>query len=234
MNPKTSQSFETDKDPTSTDAHTQHEEMGRVPISPISNDPIYVYLHTHWDREWYQPFRQYQVRLAEVVDTLLGQIDAEVFPSFMLDGQTVLVDDYLELRPYQKNRLLSHIQSGQLNVGPWYVMPDELLVCGESLIRNLKQGMESAMTWGCSEFTGYLPDTFGHSGDLPYIFQQCGIQTAVVWRGVTLADSLFVWKSPQGAQVLTSFLPKGYFQNVIQDAQLSEIERYQLLLEQIC
>jgi alpha-mannosidase len=187
--------------------------------------PVFAYHHTHWDREWYQSFRQYQVRLAEVVDTILDRLDTGVFSCFTLDGQTVLLDDYLEFRPWQRERLERWIGSGQLNIGPWYVMPDEFLVSGESLIRNLKKGIEMAQTWGCNEFTGYLPDTFGHSGDMPLIFNQFGIQTAMVWRGVAPQHSVFLWKSRNRAQVTTYFLAKGYFQNMLHDPLLPAADR---------
>lgn len=186
---------------------------------------IFAYLHTHWDREWYYPFRKYQVRLAETVDLILDRLDSGVFPYFTLDGQTILMDDYLALRPWNKTRLEKWIQSGYLNVGPWYVMPDEFLVGGESLVRNLKRGIETAQEWGCHEFTGYLPDTFGHSGDIPLILNHFGIDTAVIWRGVNLADSVFQWQSRNQKPVLTYFLTSGYFQNMLHDATLTPEEQ---------
>jgi mannosylglycerate hydrolase len=188
-----------------------------------------VYYHTHWDREWYMPFRSYQVRLAEVVDDILERLENGILPCFMLDGQTVVLEDYLELRPQNRARLQTLIHQNRLSIGPWYVMPDEFLVGGESLIRNLARGMREATAWGCKQFTGYLPDTFGHSADVPTILRQFGIQSAIVWRGVHPASSLFRWQSPSGATVLTQHLTDGYFQMMLQDWTLNESEKAQAL-----
>lgn len=179
--------------------------------------PLSVYYHTHWDREWYLPFRAYQLRLADVVDDILERLENGVFSCFMLDGQTVVLQDYLELRPQQADRLRHFIQRGQLSIGPWYVMPDEFLVGGESLIRNLRLGLEQSRDWGCQSFTGYLPDTFGHSADMPTLFRHCGLESAVVWRGVSPKKSVFQWQSPTGDQVKTLHLTDGYFQMMLQD-----------------
>lgn len=187
-----------------------------------------VYLHTHWDREWYQSFRMYQVRLAEVVDAILDRLESGIFPCFMLDGQTVLLDDYLELRPERKTQLEKLIHSGTLRIGPWYVMPDEFLVSGESLIRNLKHGILSSKAYGQADsFCGYLPDTFGHSADIPTVLSQFGIHNAIVWRGVNPKTAEFMWESPSGDQVLGYYLADGYFQMMMHqydsDPDLAEI-----------
>lgn len=197
---------------------------------------VYIYYHTHWDREWYLPFREYQVRLAEVIDKILTALEEETLPCFMLDGQTVILPDYLELRPENEERLRKMTVSGRLSLGPWYVMPDEFLVSGESLIRNLKKGIDIARSWGCEVFTGYLPDTFGHSEDMPMIFRNMGIQTAIIWRGIVPASSEFYWRSKDGSAVLTYHLASGYFQNMLNDPDLTPDERKQALqnwLEQV-
>ncbi|MBK8190152.1 MAG: hypothetical protein IPK79_06840 [Vampirovibrionales bacterium] len=188
-----------------------------------------TYLHTHWDREWYAPFREYQVRLADVVDAVLDRLDAGDLPAFTLDGQTCLLADYLELRPHQRERLSSRIHDGRLSVGPWFVAPDSFLVSGESLIRNLQRGLQEARTWGCRRFTGYLPDTFGHSGDMPTILQGFGLDSAMLWRGVNPSSALFWWESPSGARVQTLHLTDGYFQNMLHDPLLTQSERVDAL-----
>ncbi len=186
---------------------------------------VYVYHHTHWDREWYLPFREYQVRLAEVVDAVLERLESGVLSCFTLDGQTVVLDDYLELRPENRDRLALLIKSGRLNIGPWFVMPDEFLVGGESLVRNLKHGIGEAMRWDCAGFSGYLPDTFGHSGDIPLILRNFGLETAIVWRGLNPKTSEFLWKSRNGDAVFGYHLAEGYFQNFLHDPELSDQER---------
>ena len=62
--------------------------------------------HTHWDREWYQTFQQFRIRLVHTVDKLLDILDRDNnFSHFMLDGQTIVLDDYLEVQPEQEERL---------------------------------------------------------------------------------------------------------------------------------
>lgn len=195
---------------------------------------VFVYFHTHWDREWYDPFRLYQVRLAEVVDDILLRLEDGLFPCFMLDGQTVLLEDYIALRPENEQRLINAIQSGKLSIGPWYVMPDEFLVSGESLIRNLQKGIQISRNWlgkkaKNASFTGYLPDTFGHSADIPMILSQCDIHSAVVWRGVNPPHAEFTWESPSGDHVHTLHLTDGYFQMHLTDIDLSDSQRVEAI-----
>jgi hypothetical protein len=146
---------------------------------------VTVYHHTHWDREWWTTRRDFSVRLADLIDRLLDILDAdEDFTTFVLDGQTVVLEDYLELRPDQRDRLVSRIREGRIHVGPWYVLADTLIPGGESAIRNLWLGrrvcraLEVPVT-----AVGYLPDQFGHAGQLPQILRGFGITGAVVWRG---------------------------------------------------
>jgi mannosylglycerate hydrolase len=199
----------------------------------MSNKPaggdLSVYYHTHWDREWYLPFRAYQVRLADVVDEVMTRLEHGELPCFMLDGQTVVLEDYLELRPENRDRLKALVLAGKLSIGPWFVMPDEFLVSGESLIRNLVRGIEESRQWGCTRFTGYLPDTFGHSADIPTLLTQCGIDSAVVWRGINPTQSLFQWQSPSGASVCTLHLTDGYFQMMLDDWTLTPTQKTEAL-----
>lgn len=191
----------------------------------------YIYFQTHWDREWYEPFRTYQLRLSRVVDDILDRLDRNILPCFTLDGQTVLLDDYLELRPENRDRIRRYVESGQLSIGPWFVMPDEFLVSGESLVENLRMGILASRGWGCMSFTGYLPDTFGHSADIPMILSQCGIESAVIWRGVNPKNSVFQWQSPAGASILAYHLVDGYFQMMFQDVDLSDPEKQKSALQ---
>jgi alpha-mannosidase len=174
---------------------------------------VVVVSHTHWDREWHQTFEVFRLRLCEMVASLLDILDADPqFRQFMLDGQTVCIDDILELRPSLHPRLLAHIQSGRITIGPWYVLQDELLVGAESIVRNLQEGLRSAGRFGQAMRIGYLPDAFGHIAQMPRILRGFGIETAVVWRGVGDAapGSEWRWRAPAGAEVLCLFLPEGY------------------------
>ena len=171
--------------------------------------------HTHWDREWYQTFQQFRMRLVQTVDKLLDILDRDTaFSHFMLDGQTIVLDDYLEVEPEQEERLRHYIRAGRIQVGPWYIQPDEFLVGGESLIRNLQIGLQQATDFGNPMRVGYVPDCFGHIAQLPQILQGFGIDNAVFWRGVgsEAQQSEFYWSAPDGTTVLVIYLadPVGY------------------------
>jgi hypothetical protein len=128
---------------------------------------LFIIPHTHWDREWYEPFQGFRRRLVKVVDDLLDLLDRDPeFKAFMLDGQSIVIEDYLEIRPEMEARLRRAVESGRVLVGPWYVLPDEFLVSGESYIRNLERGMAVAGKFGQPMRIGYLPDPVrAHSVD---------------------------------------------------------------------
>jgi len=129
-----------------------------------------------------------------------------------MDGQTVVIDDYLEVRPEAAARLQRAIRAGQIQVGPWYTLPDEFLVSGETLIRDLQRGIAEADAHGGSMRAGYLPDSFGHAAQMPQIYRQLGFTRAVVWRGVPLAidRTAFVWEAPDGSRIVTAYMGNSY------------------------
>jgi alpha-mannosidase len=179
----------------------------------MTRPTVVVVSHTHWDREWYQPFEVFRLRLGHVVRELLDLLDREPrFRHFMLDGQTVAVDDVLALHPSLRARLEAHIRAGRIGIGPWYVLQDEFLVGAESIVRNLAEGLRSARRFGRAMEIGYLPDAFGHIAQMPRILRGFGIETAVVWRGVADAapGAEWRWRALSGAEVLCLFLPGGY------------------------
>jgi mannosylglycerate hydrolase len=170
---------------------------------------------THWDRAWYVPFESFRIRLVRLVDRLIEILDDDPeFRSFMLDGQMLPIEDYLEIRPERRGDLERLVQSGRLVVGPWYALADEYLVSPEALVRNLMVGMRMAESLGGCMREGYVPDAFGHINQLPQILHGVGIESAVFWRGVgdegeVLGDE-FWWQAPDGTRTLTVLLPDGY------------------------
>ena len=169
--------------------------------------------HTHWDREWYLSFQQFRAKLVEMMDALLALLEREPrFTSFTLDGQTVLLEDFLEVRPEKRADIRERVRQGRLLVGPWYTVPDEFLVSAEALIRNLMLGHRIANEFGEAMKVGYLPDSFGQTAQLPQILQGFGIRAAVFWRGVgdEPGKSEFRWRAPDGSTVLAVHLPEGY------------------------
>jgi alpha-mannosidase len=181
-----------------------------VPAGPLR---IVLVPHTHWDREWYRTHEAFRYRLVSLVDELLDLLDRDPeYRHFMLDGQTIVLDDYLEVRPEARARIEKGVRSGRLAIGPWHVLPDEWLVSGEALIRNLRTGLARAAAFGAAMPVGYVPDQFGHVGQLPQIFAGFGLHAAVLWRGVgaNVDRTLFAWEAPDGTRLPTVYLLHGY------------------------
>jgi len=177
---------------------------------------VYVVPHTHWDREWYATFETFRAQLVELWDRLLALTETDPDFRFLMDGQTVVIDDYLEVRPEAKARLEGAIRRGQIQVGPWYTLPDEFLVSGETLLRDLQRGIAAAESHGGSMRVGYLPDSFGHAAQMPQLYHQLGFRYAAVWRGVPLAIDrvAFSWEAPDGSRILTAYMGNSYAQGV--------------------
>ncbi|MDH5795830.1 MAG: hypothetical protein OEZ24_06960, partial [Candidatus Bathyarchaeota archaeon] len=174
-----------------------------------------VVSHTHWDREWYLPYQKFRIRLVRLIDTLLDLFAREAkIGCFMLDGQTVVLEDYLEIRPKREAVLKRHVEEGRILVGPWYTQPDEFLVSGEALIRNLLLGLEMAENYGGAMRIGYVADAFGHVAQMPQILRGFNIDSYVFTRGMgDEAENLkaeFLWRAPDGSQVLAINMTLGY------------------------
>ena len=176
-----------------------------------------VVSHTHWDRAWYLPFRRFRHRLVRLVDRLLDLLDENPdYRAFTLDGQTILLDDYLAIRPDQEDRLRRLIEEERLLIGPWYTLPDLFLVSGEAILRNLQIGHDRCNEFGGGMPVGYIPDPFGHIAQMPQILRGFGLDTYIFMRGLGRAEKerlggLFDWAAPDGSTVLAVYQPKGYF-----------------------
>jgi alpha-mannosidase len=170
-------------------------------VAEVSDFRFLVVPHTHWDREWYLPFEQFRLRLGAVVDGVLDTLERDPsFTSFTLDGQAIVLEDYLDVRPENEERLGALLDAGRLEVGPSYVLPDEILVGGESLVRNLLLGRRVCRRFGVEPSgAGYLPDSFGHPAQLPQILAGFGIRTLLFSRGmgdeIDAVGVLFRWRA---------------------------------------
>ena len=157
---------------------------------------------THWDREWYEPYQGFRMRLVSMLDEVFATFESDpAFKSFVMDGQVIPILDYLEIKPENRKLVESYVRKGRLKLGPWYVLPDEWLVSGESLVRNLQTGIELAGEFGApSSRAGFMCDMFGHVGQMPQIFDQMNIPVSFVWRGTLEKESPghFNWKAPDG------------------------------------
>jgi hypothetical protein len=182
---------------------------------PAAGSPrrVAIVPHTHWDREWYEPFQTFRMKLVRMMDGLLDQLERDsAYRHFLLDGQLAAVDDYLEIRPENEARLTALAGAGRITVGPWYILMDEFLASGETIVRNLQAGMARAASFGGPMEVGYLPDMFGHVAQMPQILSEAGFGHTVVWRGVPSAidRNAFVWESPDGSTVRAEYLVAGY------------------------
>jgi mannosylglycerate hydrolase len=176
---------------------------------------IVVVPHTHWDREWYEPFQRFRLRLVALLDEVLDTMEREPDYHFTLDGQLACVDDYLEVRPENRDRIAALVESGRLAVGPWQILLDEFLCSGENIVRNLELGMNRADKLGGAMPVGYLPDMFGHTAQMPQILRRAGLLHACVYRGVpsSVVTDAFAWVAPDGTAVRTQYLPAGGYGN---------------------
>jgi len=178
-------------------------------------DVAVVVPHTHWDREWYAPFETMRFHLVQFFDELVATLEQEPrLPAFLLDGQAVILEDYLEVRRDQQDRVAALVAAGRLRPGPFYVQPDEFHISGEALVRNLLIGCQVSRRFGWVMREGYLPDTFGHVHQLPQILRGFGIETFYAMRGFDLnvdeTGSEFWWEAPDGSRVLVEWLTESY------------------------
>ncbi len=177
----------------------------------MSNSAVFV-PHFHWDREWYEPFQVFRHRLVTALDTVLETAEANPDFRFTVDGQMAAVEDYLEMRPENRDRVAALVGEGRLAIGPWLILLDEFLCSGETIVRNLRMGWAAAARLGGAMPIGYLPDMFGHVAQMPQILARAGIEHAALWRGVpgSVEGHAFRWRAPDGSEVRTEFLFDGY------------------------
>ncbi|MBL0940147.1 MAG: hypothetical protein IBJ03_14730 [Gemmatimonadaceae bacterium] len=178
------------------------------PILPQPERTVHVVSHTHWDREWYHTAARFRLRLIALVDAVLTGAGRP----FLLDGQAIVLRDYLEWRPEQRNRVVSALADGSLEAGPWFVLADNLIVSGEAIVRNLEAGRRELARLGASAPpVAYCPDSFGHPAAMPMIAAGFGLGAGIVWRGLggtahPDGDSMR-WQAPDGSELPIWHLP---------------------------
>ncbi|MFP3219688.1 MAG: glycoside hydrolase family 38 C-terminal domain-containing protein [Candidatus Marsarchaeota archaeon] len=176
---------------------------------------VIIIPHTHWDREWYLPFESYRQWLVTVIDKAIDELGSGELEKFTLDGQSVVVEDYLEVRPENEKKFADLVKRKKLRIGPWYTQPDEWIPSGEALVRNLLYGRRVAEQYGGTMNVGYLPDSFGHIATLPMILKGFDISYFVFSRGVgdegENRKNEFTWTAPDGSKVTAVFLRDGSY-----------------------
>ncbi len=182
-------------------------------VGIMSRRYVAVVPHTHWDREWYESYQTFRMKLVDLLDELLPLMERDPsYRRFLLDGQMAVVDDYLEVRPEAEERIRALAASGRLTMGPWYILMDEFLVSAETMVRNLQMGIVRGAAFGGVMEVGYLPDMFGHIAQMPQILAQAGLTDTVLWRGVpsAITKTGFTWVAPDGSSVRAEYMPVGY------------------------
>ena len=180
---------------------------------------VHIISHSHWDREWYMAYEQHHMRLINLVDDLLDLFETDPdFDSFHLDGQTIILDDYLQVRPERRDEVQAAIKAGKLRIGPFYILQDDFLISPESNVRNMQIGRLESEKWGAPVELGYFPDTFGNMGQTPQMMLEGRLTTAAFGRGVkpigfdnkvldsdadyTSQYSEMWWQGPDGSKIL--------------------------------
>ena len=178
---------------------------------------LHIIPHSHWDREWYQSFEAHRMKLVELFDAIIEEMEkSDEYTFYHMDGQFIPVEDYLEIRPHMRERLQKLIKEDRIQVGPWYVLQDEFLTSGEANVRNMLYGIKLSKAFGADPLMcGYFPDAFGNVGQAPQICQGFGIDTAVFGRGLNdvgsdnqiirqngITGSELIWRAPDGSEVI--------------------------------
>ncbi|WP_099224922.1 alpha-mannosidase [Listeria costaricensis] len=212
----------------------------------------HIVSHSHWDREWYLPLESLRFRLVTLMDELEDLFEKDAgFQYFHMDGQMIMLEDYLAVRPEKREKVVELVKAGKLRIGPWYMLQDAFLTSGEANVRNLQYGLQLASHYGEPEKIGYFPDTFGLYGQVPQLMKQAGFETIFFGRGVNptgfnnqVFDSAFssrfselYWQSPDGSR-LPAVLFANWYSNgneipvdseaarVFWDKKLADSERF--------
>lgn len=214
---------------------------------------VYILSHSHWDREWYLPYEEHHMRLVELIDDLLELFETDPdFHSFHLDGQTIILDDYLQVRPENETKVREAIAKGKLQIGPFYILQDDFLISSESNVRNMLIGHAECERFGQAVPLGYFPDTFGNMGQTPQLMKLANLDTAAFGRGVkpigfdnevlaaesyTSQFSEMHWQGPDGSEILGILFANWYSNGneipttetearAFWDQKLAEVERF--------
>lgn len=173
-----------------------------------------IVMHTHWDREWYFTVDDSDVFLINHMIEVIEFLEENKDITYMLDGQYILVEDFLNEALEYKDRLYKLIENGQILIGPWYTQTDLILPNQESIVRNLYYGIKKSRNITNNPLMiAYCPDTFGHNVQMPQIYKMFGIDYTVFWRGVSKQLTncgLFKWEGLDGSETKAVLLPAGY------------------------
>lgn len=176
---------------------------------------VHIVPHMHWDREWYFSTEESRILLVNNMEEIMEMLETNPdYPYYVLDGQTSILEDYFAVKPENRERVAKLVQEGRLIIGPWYTQTDEMVVGGESIVRNLLYGIKDSEQFGDYMKIGYLPDSFGQSAQMPMILNGFNITYSIFWRGTSERHGTnkteFYWETEDGSKVLVQLMPLGY------------------------
>lgn len=175
---------------------------------------VHIVNHTHWDREWYFTTADSLVLSENCFTEVLDELERNKEAKFCLDGQSSIIDEYIEIRPERLEQMIKFVKQKRLSIGPWYTQTDTFFVNGESMIRNLILGIRDSKKYGGYMNIGYLPDSFGFNAQLPTILSNCGINSMIFFRGINFNKQInspyFIWRGVSKKEVIAINLVKGY------------------------
>ncbi len=185
----------------------------------------HIVTHTHWDREWRYPVWENRQYLVDMIDELLEILDTQPeYSCFLMDGQSVIIEDYLEMRPENREKVENYIKSGKIDVGPWYTLPDLYPVCGESLVRNLLKGDRLSKKLGRRLNVAHESFGWGQTAQFPQIYKGFGLDFVVVAKNVSkdrCPNCEFLWEAPDGTKVFATRLGEHARANFFMNAFLA-------------
>ena len=171
---------------------------------------VHIVPHTHWDREWRYPIWKNRSLLVDFMDSLLEILkERPTYSQFILDGQSVVLEDYLEVRPERRAEVEKYVKEGRITCGPWYTLPDLYPLDGECLVRNLLKGFRVSSEFGKTMNIAYTSFGWGQTAQFPQIYAGFGIDFCITAKRVSnerAPKSEFMWESPDGTKILTSRL----------------------------
>ena len=191
----------------------------------MAKDKAYVVTHTHWDREWRYPIWENRQYLIDMIDELLEILDTQPeYSCFLMDGQSVIIEDYLEFKPENREKVANYIKAGKIDVGPWYTLPDLYPVCGESLVRNLLKGDRVSKKLGRRLNVAHESFGWGQTAQFPQIYKGFGLDFVVVAKNVSkdrCPNCEFLWEAPDGTKVFATRLGEHARANFFMNAFLA-------------
>ena len=167
---------------------------------------IHLINGTHWDREWRHTAEQSKLRLVDLMDNIINLLEKKPqYKYFCVDGGTIVIEDYLTIRPENKQRIIDLIKNKRMFVVNWYTLPETNTVAPESLVRNLLLGHKMAKELGGGMKSGYTATSYGQPSQLPQLYNGFGITDAIFYRGTNkhVLTPLFIWEGADGSTLDT-------------------------------